>query len=216
VGLTVDWTSFGAPAFRVQVLKVGLARRGRVLPSLQGADDRDALPAAQSQNQPNEKALAIVLAALAVLGIWTPFGWWPALAIVGSILSLALMVLFFGPTKLLPLAVALGIAWCGTLAIVLPTGIPASEADVSCLLPLVFVAMVAGPIIFSLALTGLFDGKSGYRDVAARRVRWRVEPLWYAASLIAPLLLLAILGALSLASPAFLRGFSPRGTKASS
>lgn len=48
-----------------------------------------------------------MLAVLAVLGIWVPFHWWRALAITGGALSLILMVLFFGLTKLLPIATAL-------------------------------------------------------------------------------------------------------------
>jgi hypothetical protein len=64
VGLCVDWTYFDGPTFRVQVLKIGLARRGRVIPLLQVAYDRDDLPAAKSQNQLEEEALAAVLAAL--------------------------------------------------------------------------------------------------------------------------------------------------------
>jgi membrane protease YdiL (CAAX protease family) len=103
-------------------------------------------------------------------------------------------------------ALAFGIAWGGILLIVAPTGIPGRAADVAHLVPLVFLAMIAGPSISSLAMTGLVDGTAGYRDLVARLGRWRVGLRWYAALLIAPLLLLAILGALSLASPAFLPG----------
>ncbi len=39
------------------------------------------------------------LAALAVVGIWVPFGWWRVLAVGGAILSLFLMAAFFGPTN---------------------------------------------------------------------------------------------------------------------
>ena len=49
----------------------------------------------------------LILAALAVIGLWVPFGWWRVLAAVGAVLSLGLMVLFFGPTKLLPMVVDL-------------------------------------------------------------------------------------------------------------
>ena len=49
----------------------------------------------------------LILAVLAVLGIWLPFHWWRALAITGGVLSLILMALFFGFTKLLPIATAL-------------------------------------------------------------------------------------------------------------
>jgi hypothetical protein len=50
-----------------------------------------------------------ILSALAVVGLWVPYGWWRPLATIGSVLSLALMVLFFGPTKLLPIAADIAI-----------------------------------------------------------------------------------------------------------
>ena len=50
----------------------------------------------------------LVLGALAAAGIWVPSGWWRPLAVVGSALLLCLMALFFGPTKLIPMAFALG------------------------------------------------------------------------------------------------------------
>lgn len=52
---------------------------------------------------------ALVLAALAVARVWVPFGWWHALAGFGAGVSLLLMALFFGPTKLLPILTALAI-----------------------------------------------------------------------------------------------------------
>lgn len=48
-----------------------------------------------------------ILAGLAVLGLWVPHHWWRVLAITGGALSLILMALFFGLTKLLPIATAL-------------------------------------------------------------------------------------------------------------
>src|SRR5215208_5919621 len=51
------------------------------------------------------------LAALAVVGIWVPFGWWRVLAGGGAILSLLLMAAFFGATKLLPMALDLLVVW---------------------------------------------------------------------------------------------------------
>ena len=50
----------------------------------------------------------LILAALAVAGIWVPTSWWRPLATGGAALLFCLMALFFGPTKLIPLAVALG------------------------------------------------------------------------------------------------------------
>ena len=48
----------------------------------------------------------LALAALAVVGLWVPAGWWRPLAAAGAGLLVCLMALFFGPTKLIPLAVA--------------------------------------------------------------------------------------------------------------
>ena len=44
-------------------------------------------------------------------GIWIPFSWWRVLAAGGAILSLLLMAAFFGPTKLLPMALDLVVLW---------------------------------------------------------------------------------------------------------
>lgn len=66
-------------------------------------------------------ATAFALAALAVVGIWVPSGWWRPLAAAGAVLLLGLMALFVGPTKLIPMAFALA-----TLYIVL--GKPAAFA----------------------------------------------------------------------------------------
>ena len=56
-------------------------------------------------------ALLFILAALAVMGWWVPFGWWRVLATAGAILSLVLMVGFFGATKVLPIALDLLVLW---------------------------------------------------------------------------------------------------------
>ncbi len=52
--------------------------------------------------------VAFALAALAVAGLWVPQDWWRPLATVGAALLLGLMALFFGPTKLIPIAFAVG------------------------------------------------------------------------------------------------------------
>jgi hypothetical protein len=56
-------------------------------------------------------ASLLLLAALAVVGLWIPSSWWRVLAAGGAVVSLGLMVLFFGPTKLLPIAAALIALW---------------------------------------------------------------------------------------------------------
>ncbi len=50
----------------------------------------------------------LILAALAAAGIWVPSAWWRMLATVGAVLLVCLMALFFGPTKVIPIAFALG------------------------------------------------------------------------------------------------------------
>lgn len=54
-------------------------------------------------------ALLFVLAVLALFGIWVPAPWWRGLAMAGAAVSLVLMVGFFGPTKLLPIALDLAV-----------------------------------------------------------------------------------------------------------
>ena len=56
-------------------------------------------------------AVLFFLAALAVVEIWIPLSWWRVLAMGGAILSLLLMAGFFGPTKLLPMALDLIVLW---------------------------------------------------------------------------------------------------------
>jgi hypothetical protein len=53
----------------------------------------------------------LILAALAVVGWWVPFSWWRVCAIVGAALSLFLMIMFFSPTKLIPIVFDIFILW---------------------------------------------------------------------------------------------------------
>ena len=74
LALAIDWTMFdailpgggrtGGQRVRYQVLRIAVPRRGRALPLLEVAYDRDNLPADHSQNQLEEQALAAVLGAL--------------------------------------------------------------------------------------------------------------------------------------------------------
>jgi hypothetical protein len=49
-----------------------------------------------------------ILAALAVAGWWVPTAWWRPLAVAAAGSSFVLMALFFGPTKVIPMVMALG------------------------------------------------------------------------------------------------------------
>lgn len=69
LGLAIDWTMFdtllpSGQRIRYQVLRIAVPLHRRALPLVQLAYDRDHLPADQSQNQLEERALAAVLAVL--------------------------------------------------------------------------------------------------------------------------------------------------------
>lgn len=92
------------------------------------------------------------------------------------------------------------ISWGAILLLVGPDGIPAT-ADQAVVLGM---AMLLGPAIASILLTGLTAGKVGYREVLARLFKWRVSARWYAVALLtAPLATVAVLLLLSLFSPEF-------------
>ncbi len=71
LGLAIDWTYFDSTLptgarIRYQVLRIAIPRRGRALPLVHLAYDRDNLPTGTSQNQLEEAALLAVVQALPV------------------------------------------------------------------------------------------------------------------------------------------------------
>lgn len=108
------------------------------------------------------------------------------------------------------------ISWGGILLVVGPGGVPLKAEEIETLLPLIYVAMAAGPSVAGILSTGLVDGRAGLRDLLSRLVRWRVGVRWYAVALLtAPLVATALLLALSLLSPEFLPGVFTSGEGAS-
>jgi uncharacterized protein len=105
-------------------------------------------------------------------------------------------------------ALTFTISWGGVLlAVGGPGGIPAATDQFEKQLPLVTLALLGGPSISSLLLTGLVSGIAGYRDLLSRLRRWRVEARWYTIALVtAPLAMLAVPSALSLFFPDFRPG----------
>ena len=74
-------------------------------------------------------------------------------------------------------------------------------------MPLVLVALFAGPSVAGILTTGLVSGRAGLRELLSRLLRWRVGARWYAAALLtAPFLVTTVLLALSLLSPEFIPG----------
>ena len=100
---------------------------------------------------------------------------------------------------------AFATSWTALLLVVGgPTAIPGDPAQVVRLMPRAVLALIAGPAMTGLVLTGVISGRTGLRELGARLLRWRVGARWYAlALLIAPLSTAGILLALSLRSPQF-------------
>ena len=106
------------------------------------------------------------------------------------------------------------ISWGGILALVGPRGIPGTPEQVSMLMPIVLVALFAGPSIAAVACTGLVHGRAGFRDLVSRGLTWRVSARAYAAALLtAPLLVGTVLFGLSRISPEYVPGIVTAGDK---
>src|SRR5829696_768565 len=113
-------------------------------------------------------------------------------------------------------ALTFAISWGGILIVVGgPGGIPGTKEQVETLFPIAILAMLAGPPVAGLVLTGLLYGRAGLRDLLTRMRRWRVGARWYAVALLtAPLSMMAALLALSLTSPEYLPGIFTSDEKA--
>jgi uncharacterized protein len=71
--------------------------------------------------------------------------------------------------------------------------------------PYAVPAMVLGPGVAGILLTGLIDGRAGLREFRSRLLKWRVGARWYTVALLtAPLVFAAVFIPLSLISPEFL------------
>src|SRR5215204_3433157 len=111
-------------------------------------------------------------------------------------------------------ALTLAITWgLFVLAVGGPGGIPATREEFTAMPLLAILAVLVGPSVSGILLTGLVYGREGFRNLFTRMRRWRVGARWYAVALLtAPLVSTAVLIPLSLISPVFLPGiFGIRG-----
>lgn len=113
-------------------------------------------------------------------------------------------------------ALVFSISWGAVLLIVGgPAGMPGTTEQAEALLPFVVLALLAGPTVAGILLTGVVQGKAGLRDLLSSMLTWRVGARWYAVALLgAPVLVTAVLLALSLISPAYLPGIYTSHDKA--
>jgi membrane protease YdiL (CAAX protease family) len=105
-------------------------------------------------------------------------------------------------------ALTFALSW-GAVLIVAggPGGISATNQASEMQQLLLYPALLVGPSLAGVLLTGLVSGRAGLRELRSRLVRWRVAAGWYAVALLtAPLSVMAALLALSLISPKFVPG----------
>jgi membrane protease YdiL (CAAX protease family) len=114
-------------------------------------------------------------------------------------------------------ALTFAITWgLFVLAVGGPGGIPATKEKFTTLPLGAILAVLVGPSVSGIVLTGLVYGREGFRDLLTRMRRWRVGARWYAVALLtAPLVSTAVLIPLSLISPVFLPGIFASEAKVS-
>ena len=91
---------------------------------------------------------------------------------------------YFGVTFFLSWGAIVGAVWAVT------GGLAPTPEQFQRTIPVTVPAMLLGPAVASLVLTGVVSGRAGYRDLRARLLTWRVEGRWYlVALLVAPVTL---------------------------
>ena len=75
-------------------------------------------------------------------------------------------------------ALTFAISWGAFVVVVGPGGFPGTGSQFDALLPFVAAAMLAGPAVAAILLTGLVSGKAGLRELGSRLLRWRVGARW--------------------------------------
>lgn len=99
---------------------------------------------------------------------------------------------------------AFTVSWLGALLLVAPRLLHGESIPKFTGL-MMFPVMLLGPFLSSLLLTGVFDGRDGFRDLLRRMGRWKISPLWYSVLLIPPIFVVGVLLCLkTFVSPVFI------------
>ena len=94
------------------------------------------------------------------------------------------------------------LSWGGFLLVLGPSSLVNTNWQAEGRFLSAVMVMLAGPSIAGLLLTGLVDGRAGYRELLLRLRKWRVGTRWYALAILpAPLVTAGVLFALSITSP---------------
>lgn len=95
-------------------------------------------------------------------------------------------------------------SWGCMSLMIKPYSFPLTPDQSEAVGPFLYVGMLLGPSVSGLLLTGLINGKEGYRQLYGRLTSWRSSILWYAAAAFGtPILATILLLGLSLFSPEF-------------
>ena len=96
------------------------------------------------------------------------------------------------------------ISWGTLLWVMGPEGFIGAQVTAESKMPLLFLAILSGPTVAGLLLTGILHGREGMRGLLKRLLKWRVGARWYAVALLtAPLVMAGTLFILSRFSPSF-------------
>jgi pimeloyl-ACP methyl ester carboxylesterase/membrane protease YdiL (CAAX protease family) len=96
------------------------------------------------------------------------------------------------------------LSWGGFLLVVGPGSLVNTNWQAEGKFLAAVMVMLAGPSTAGLLLTGLVDGRAGYRDLLVRLRKWRVGIGWYAIAILpAPIIVAGVLFSLSITSPLF-------------
>ncbi|ESQ73713.1 CPBP family intramembrane glutamic endopeptidase [Asticcacaulis sp. AC402] len=102
-------------------------------------------------------------------------------------------------------ALVFAISWGALLIAAGPSGLFSSRANPLVLSQFIYLAALAGPSLAGILMTGLIRGRVGLGELLSSAFRWRAGVRWYLVALLtAPVLMGAIIFALSLISPTFL------------
>ncbi len=97
-----------------------------------------------------------------------------------------------------------GLSWGGFVIAVGPRSLVSSNWQAEGKFLAAVMTMLAGPSIAGLLLTGLLEGRTGYRELLTRLLAWRVGAGWYLVAILPPTLISAgVLFLLSLDAPLF-------------
>lgn len=86
---------------------------------------------------------------------------------IGSVITRHSVLIYF--------ALVFIISWGGGLLILGPGGLPLRAEEFESLGAPLYIAILAGPTVAALLLTGLVNGRPGRRQLMARLRRWRLS-----------------------------------------